>query len=187
MIIERMPEPMDVIVIRDTFDDTVLEDVTNEIAFVTKNDQGAGIWLNEFYKDVDSSAIHNAVMNTYFDQEIAGSIQSVNPMYGLYSHVNNHSVQCRHLGHGQESMLHVDVCAFTVSTFIHREPKSFDGGNVTVQIGGDVAYEQNINNNMTVIYPSCYYVGLSKVKVSDPEVKDSGLFVINTFLFIESR
>ena len=188
MIFERLAEPLDALVIKETFSEKESSNILKEVAPFTNKCQGPdGVWLLDIYKDLEMSSIHNNSMETFFSPEVVESLFHINSMYGLYDSVNNHSTQIKYFGDGQSSLLHYDSAAFTVMTFLFDDPKGFDGGDVTLQIGGDIAYEQNIENNMSLIFPSSYYVGLSKVDITEKDRENSGLYVISSYLFIESR
>lgn len=188
MIFERLAEPFDALVIKETFSENELSNILNEVHQFTEKCQGTdGVWLLDMYKDLEISPIHNNSMETFFSPEVVENLIHTNSMYGIYDSVNNHSTQIRYFGDGQSSLLHYDSAAFTIMTFVFNDPKEFDGGDLTLQIGGDIAYEQKIDNNMTVIFPSSYYLGLSEVSVNNKDVDNNGLYVITSYLFIESR
>jgi len=187
MKIERLPEPFDVLVIKDTFSKNEAGQVRNELGTLFQKQEGAGLWLSEMFSDLETSATHMNTVGTFFSQEVSANLMNINNLYGLYSHVNNHSTIIKYYGQGQSSTIHYDSAAFTIMTFMFDEPKKFTGGDLTVQIGGDIAYEQPVENNMSVIFPSSYYVGLTEVDITDNSVEQAGLHVITTYLFIESR
>jgi hypothetical protein len=188
MIFERLPEPIDALVIKESFNDKELLSIMNEISsFTDKAQDSNGVWLTDVYKDLEMSATHNAVMQNFFTQQVAETLTQVNSLYGIFGAVNNHATQIRYFGHGQILPLHMDEAAITIMTFVFNEPRNFDGGNITLQIGTDIAYEQDIENNLTVIFPSFYNAGLSEIKVDEKNVFGSGLYVISSYLFVESR
>ena len=155
--------------------------------FSEKTKDSSGAWLTEIYKDLDMSNIHNNIMESFFTREILETLTQVNPMYGIFSTVNNHATQIRYFGNSSILPLHVDEAAFTITSFVFNEPRNFAGGNVTLQIGTDIAYEQDIENNMTIIFPSFYNMSLSEINVNDKEISGSGLYTISSYLFVESR
>lgn len=187
MFFERLPEPIDALLISDTIDSSVISDVFSEVKAIASNDSGSGVWLNEQYDDPSKSIIHKASFDAVMSNEANDAMFSINSAYGLYSYINNHSTRVKYFGHRQSSMLHFDAAAFTAMTFLYDEPKNFTGGNVTLQIGGETAYEQDVFHNMTLIFPSSYYVGISEVRLENKELVNSGLYMINTYFFIESR
>lgn len=188
MIIERLPEPIDALVIKDTFPEGELSNIKNEVkSFASKFNSGETVWLAEVYKDLDMSAIHRNSMETLFNAGIVDSLTHINSLYGIYGLVNNHSTQVKYFGQSQSYPLHYDAAAFTVTTFIFDEPKNFEGVTFTVQVGGEIAYEQEVENNMTVIIPSCYYFALSEVNLNNKDIEGSGLHAITSYLFVESR
>jgi hypothetical protein len=185
VIFERLPEPIDALVIKETFSEAELSNILNELSsFTDKAKSAEGIWLTDIYKDMDMSPTHRNIMQSYFDARVSENLEGMNSAYGLYTMVNHHATQLRYFDDGQSSLLHFDSAVFTAMSFVFDEPKNFDGGSVTLQIGGSVAYEQEIENNMTIIFPSCYYVGISQVDVRDNTVFGSGLYTINSYLFI---
>lgn len=187
MKIERMPEPIDALVMRDTFSETEKRNILGEVERLIAHSTESEIWLNDVYNELDASSVHRNTMEVFFSSVVVQHLMEVNSLYGTYAHVNNHSTAIRYLGHEQMTGMHFDSSAFTIMTFLHTDPKNFDGGNVTLQVGGDIAYELDIENNMSIIYPSSYYVGLSNVEIQDKEIPNSGLYTINSFLFIEAR
>ena len=179
---ERLPEPFDVLVIKEPFNAELNEKIKDEVRALLRKDSGSGVWLSEAYNDLDMSAVGTSTMELVFDARVVEQLVNINSMYGLYTHVNNHSTVVKFYGNRQSSILHDDQAAFTVMSFIHDTPKSFEGGELILQIAGDIAYEQPIEDNMTVIFPSSYYVGINEVASSD----GSGLYVATAYLFIES-
>ena len=188
MIFERLPEPFSALIIKNTFNEKELSNILNEIKpFTAKAQEANGAWLLDIYKDLDVSPTHYNSMETIFTSQVAENFISINSVCGLFNMINNHSTQIKYYGHCQSSMLHFDCAAFSVVTFLFDEPKNFDGGNFTLQINSDIAYEQDIENNMTVIYPSSYYFALSEVNINNKDIDNSGLYTINSYCFIESR
>lgn len=185
MNIERFPEPIDALLITNTFSDRERTNVFNEIKSFKKDDNG--VWLSDVYKDLEMSSINRNTLEVFFGTEVFEPLVNMNSLYGIYGHVNNHSTVVRYYGDRQSSVIHYDAAAFTVKTFLFDEPKGFTGGNVTLQVGGEIAYEMDIQDNMSVIFPSSYYVSLSEVSLTDPSIEDSGLFVITSYLFVESN
>ena len=186
MNIERFPEPIDALIIKNTFSEVERNNIENEIKSF-KREQGDGVWISDVYKDLEMSPVNRNMLETFFGPDVFETMVNMNSLYGIYGHVNNHSTIVRYYGDGQSSVIHYDAAAFTIKTFLFDQPKGFTGGNVTLQVGGDIAYESDIENNMSIIFPSSYYVSLSDVSITDKSIKDSGLFVITTYLFIESH
>lgn len=184
MIIERLPEPIDALVIGDTLTDSELADVLSEAKSLCKRDGGNGVWINEIYKDITSSSAHHSVMNNLFTEDIADALSEMNSSLGLYRNINMHSILVNHYGNSQSLMLREDAAVFIAKTFIFEEPKSFEGGNIILQVNADVAYEQDIQNNMTVLFPASYYHGLSEVSATE---ESDGLYVITTYMFISGK
>lgn len=184
MIVERFPEPIDAFIIKDTFGESDFINVVNELRSFDHSMTTEGVWISDVYKDTNMSSINRLTLENFFDLEFVNSMMSVNSLYGIYTHVNNHSTQVRHYGNGEASIMHYDAAAFTIMTFVFNDEESVDPVNVTLQIGGDIAYEQKIDNNMTIIFPSSYYVALSEVSTN---AENAGLYTISSYLFIESR
>jgi hypothetical protein len=186
MNIERLPEPLDALVIKDTYEIITLSNVRDEARNLMRKDDGTGVWLSDIYKDMEMSPIGRNVVDTLFSEEVVDTLVGMNSLYGMYTHINNHSTIVRYYGHMQESIVREDAAAFTAMTFLRNTTNDFEGGELIIQLGGDIAYEQPIENNMTVIFPSSYYVGITQVKSLDHSIDDAGLYVISNYLFIES-
>ena len=186
MIVERFPEPIDALIIKDTFDNNELLQVMNEIHSFDHKINDDGVWISDVYKDMDMSSINRANMQKFFNAELVASMANMNSLYGIYGHINNHNTQIKKYENGQSSVLHYDAAAFTIITFVFDGEKNFDGGNVVLQVGGDIAYEQDVENNMTIIFPSSYYVGISEISAAN-QSNFSGLYTITSYLFVESR
>ena len=184
MKIDRMPDPIDALVITDTFPKKELDLILNEASNLIKNDDGSGVWLNDIYKDVDVSVINQAFREHLTNDYVADSLEQINSMYGLFHNVNQHSTRINYYGQSQSSPMRYDSAAFIIKTFLHTEPRNFSGGEATLQINGDIAYEKDVENNMTIIFPASYYHQVSEVALDDKEIDGSGLFVITTYLFI---
>lgn len=186
MNIERFPEPIDALAFSDTFDEAELSQIMNEIHSFDDKLGDSGLWISDIYKDMDMSSINRANMKKFFDSNLVESMASVNSLYGIYGHVNNHNTRIKKYDVGQSSIMQYDSAAFTICTFVFDGDKNFSGGDITLQVGGDIAYEKYVENNMTVIFPSSYYFGISEISVNEGE-EFSGLYTISSYLFIESR
>lgn len=182
MIIERMPDKIDALVISDTFSDSEYGDIFDEVRVLCKRDGGSGVWINDMYKDLESSVTHKAVINTFFTDEIGAALSEIHPLLGLYRNVNMHSTLINSYGQSQSTGLRDDSAAFVIKTFLFDEPRGFIGGDITLQVDSDTAYEKDTKNNMTVIFPASYYHSLSEVSIDSAD--SSGIYVITNYLFI---
>lgn len=184
MIIERFPEPIDAVAITDTFQKPEFEAILDEAKTLLHGDAGAGVWINEAYADIESSAINNSLLNSLLGDEVFGALEETNTMYSLFRNANSHSTLVNYYGNRQSSPMRYDSAAFIAKTFLYSEPKNFTGGNFTLQINADVAYEKDVENNMTVIFPASYYHQVSEVSLNDANLGGSGLYVATTYFFI---
>lgn len=187
MIVERFPEPIDALMIRDTFDEDGLNSVRNELDSFSHAMTPSGVWIADVYKDTSMSSINRLTLESFFDADFVNSITGVNSLYGIYSHINRHSTRIKHYGDGESSAMHHDRAAFTIMTFIFDNEDMVEDVNVTLQIGGETAYEHKISNNMTIIFPSSYYVAVSQVSLKDGAIDSCGLYEISSYMFIESN
>lgn len=184
MNFERMPEPIDALVITDTLSNQDTVEVMAEARTLLKRDTGEGCWLNDVYKEIDASFINQSVMDTFFTDSVVSQLASINSMYGLFNNVNQHSSVLNYYGDSQGCPTKYDSAAFIIKTFLFDEPKNFTGGNLTLQIGAEVAYERDIENNMSILFPASYYYKVSPVEVLDKDIPHSGLYTVTTYLFI---
>jgi hypothetical protein len=184
MIIERMPEPIDALVITEAFSEETRKAMIEEARSALKKDSGAGVWLNDIYKDIDMSAINQAVVDTVFTEDTFGSMTQINEMYGLFNNVNTHSTMVNYLGHSQSLPMRYDSAAFISQILLFDTPKNFDGGSVTLQVNADSAYEHDVQDNAIIVYPASYYHQVAEVSIKNKDIADSGLYVISSYFFI---
>jgi Rps23 Pro-64 3,4-dihydroxylase Tpa1-like proline 4-hydroxylase len=204
MKIERLPEPFDCLVVFDTYNEDELKNIWKEIDFLSneeillspedtgsaKNENGEniknnhGIWLHSFYKNNSASYIHSLFPKKFFSQEVFDALTSLDPMNNQYASIDHHTTLFNYYGEGSYYDFHVDRSIYTIITCFYREPKEFLGGEITFQFNQDSAYEQPMENNMSIIFPSFYYHKVSPITLSEKNNKWSGRYSVAHFLNI---
>lgn len=179
-----MPEPIDALVITDTFSSAEREEIVSEARSLIGDSFDFNVWINDAFEELDSSLINTHTVASIFTSDIVTSLEGINPAYGLFQNVNTHSTIVNYLGHRQSLPMRYDSAAFIVQSFFYGEDANFDGGSVTLQINAETAYEHDVQDNMTVIFPASYYHQVSEVDVKDASVSETGLYVITSYLFI---
>lgn len=179
MIIERLPEPLEALLIRDTFTFSEAESILSEVSKVEFSEDDTSVRA-PVPEDPRHSQIYASTLDNFFSQNVLEALLDVNQSYCIYTSVNNHKTFINRIEHGNDSPMRQTAGAFTIMTFLWREPKAFEGGTVTLQVSDTAAYEKDIENNMTLIFPSAYYNSISKIV-------GEGLVVLESFLYIESK
>jgi hypothetical protein len=206
LIFEKISEPFDFLVIKNTFSEDQLFEIWNEIDFINekalmedptmtgsavdenfqtiKNNTGA--WLNKVFENKESSSIHKNCFENFFNEDLINCLESINPLNVIYRSVNNFNTLISYYDDNQEYGMHTDQSAYTINTYLFREPRCFSGGEIVFQ-NNDFAYEQQIENNMTIIFPSATWHSVNPVKINNREsFLDNGRYCISNFLFINS-
>lgn len=206
MIIERLPEPFDALVIRETFTKEQLNEIWKELDFLTQKDimedpehtgsavdeegnpvkKNHGIWIEKAFSDLESSALYSNSMKMLLSEDIVESLQSINPLHVMYKSINDDSMLLSYYENGGGYDMHTDASAYTATTYFFKEPRSFSGGEIVFQ-NNDEAYEQDIENNMTIIFPSAWWHQVNTVSMEDDqEFSGNGRYCLSTFFFINS-
>lgn len=204
MIFERLPEPFDALVIRNTFSEDQLKNIWKEIDFLTRKDvmqdpehtgsavdengnavkKNHGVWISKVFNDLESSSLYSNSMRVLLSEDVVESLESLNPLHVMYKSVNDDNMLLSYYENGGGYDMHTDACAYTATTYFFREPKSFSGGEIVFQ-NGDDAYEQDIENNMTIIFPSAWWHKVNTVVMDgDSEFSGNGRYCLSTFFFI---
>jgi Rps23 Pro-64 3,4-dihydroxylase Tpa1-like proline 4-hydroxylase len=206
MIFERLPEHFDALVIKNTFTEDQLGDIWKEIDFLTREDvmqdpehtgsaldedgnpvkKNYGVWLKKVFNDLESSSIYSNSRNVLFSEDVIESLQSLNPLHVMYKSINDANMLLSYYEGGDGYDMHTDASAYTATTYLFREPRRFSGGEIVFQNEG-VAYEQDIENNMTIIFPSAWWHKVNTVLMEeDDQLSGDGRYCLSTFFFINS-
>ena len=143
----------------------------------------SGVWLDNFYRDRNTSIILRMNRKLFAEKEIVDQFVKLNPYHIPYSKCDFDSTLLQYYENSDYYKSHTDHACFSIVTWFFQEPKKFVGGNLRFT---DLEIDIEIENNMSVIFPSFLYHEVDEVKML--EVKDNepiGRFSMSQFLLFK--
>lgn len=202
MRIERVRPPFEAVVVYNTYTDFELEDVWKELNFLTNervmrpptqtgsalDDSGnvtkknKAVFLYETYCVEQVSPILTYTPKL-FNTDIMNSFIEINPIHEMFGKVNSHTTLLSYYEEADRYDFHHDECLYTSVTYVFKEPKKFSGGDISFRIGNDVVTFE-VQNNMTIIFPSLYNHAVSPVVMEEDCGSFSGMgrYCISQFM-----
>lgn len=205
MIITPQGSPFNMVAIRETFTNEELSLIWKELDFLTREDvllppsgtgasfdenkddwkkSNSGIFLHDIYAKRSISPISNFSEKVITSPEVMEAMIKCSSVNELIKNINQRSVLVSYYEDNDYYDSHKDSCAYTAVTYLHKEPKAFDGGEITFFIGESfITFEPE--NNMTVLFPSCYDHEVGKVEMRNGRhLSTYGRYAISQFLGI---
>ena len=126
----------------------------------------SGLWLDFFYKDRESSLILRLNRKPYRDNTIREAFSKLNPYHYHYLKLNADGTLLQYYEESDYYKPHSDLAVFSLVTWFCKEPKKFVGGNFKFT---DLDITIEIENNMTVIFPSFLRHEVEEVKMLETD------------------
>ena len=123
--------------------------------------ENRGIWMNHIYKQTKASAILSHNMKIYE----AGLAQKLAIEHSWFEYYKPHR----------------DQAVLTTLTWLYKEPKQFEGGEITLN-------EEDVlpcDNNSMIIFPSTCIHEVSPVLLKNTESTGMGRYTITTFVVLQ--
>lgn len=177
MIIKKINSPGDFLIVNDVFSEQELSIMWNEISYYynrkffyppeltssAKNDDGSlkkkniSVFLDGLYNQESRSlsGVLEFTEKKLLSAEIKNAMEEINPVHGIFKNANQHSTLLNYYENTDYYDFHADSCAYSVLTYIFKEPKNFSGGEIVFSIGGS-ELTIDIENNMSIVFPSSY-------------------------------
>lgn len=204
MIIEKFPNPFEAVLIKNTYSEDELLDIWKELDFLTrknvllppemtasaKNVSGEylknnkSVFLFQIYQKPEISPIISYT-SKIFSKEVGEFYANINPLHELFFSINQRSLLVNYYENNDFYDFHIDKSVYTSVTYLFKQPKNFSGGNITFKFQGK-EYTQEIENNLSIIFPSSYLHKVDKINMQESNQSFSGLgrYCINQFGFI---
>ena len=168
-IIEFDSKPFPIIIIKNRFSEKELIQVTQELDFLTKDNKlkdfkviaaydeetdtskraaKHGAWLNTIYRNLTSSDIYRTTRSTL---DLINEVET-DEWFFTNMEASADSILISYYDEGDYYKAHKDYAFITAVTWLHREPKGFEGGELVFT---DYGMTIPIMNNTTVLFPSC--------------------------------
>lgn len=127
----------------------------------------SGLWISDLYKELEFSNIHKVNRKIIESKE---KIFKDHPSWffrNLYFNQDNTLLSYYENNNFYDS--HTDNAFLTCLTWFYKHPKKFEGGNLTFT---DYNVTIEVNNNCTVIFPSCIKHEVSKISMKKEDLND---------------
>ena len=157
--------------------------VTAQLADGSYLAERSGVWLDNFYRDRNTSIILRINRKLFAEKEIVDQFVKLNPYHLSYSKCDIDTTLLQYYENSDYYKSHTDNACFSIVTWFFQEPKKFVGGNLRFT---DLEIVIEIENNMSVIFPCFLYHEVDEVKML--EVEDNvpiGRFSMSQFLLFK--
>lgn len=200
-----LPESDCVLVIREVFDEDQLSQIWQELRFLhsrnvflkpeqtepATNSDGSSkkanksVFLDYLYAgNRDLSAVMSLAEKVILSKEVKDEYAQNGVINGLLRHGNQHSTLLNYYEQNDHYDFHHDESAFSTLTYFFEEPQQFEGGQLQFRLDDDVV-SVPVENNMTIIFPSCIQHAVVPVKMQDTAIGETpGRFSLAQFVAI---
>lgn len=209
MIVTEIDFPYDMLVLDDVYSDeeqgwmwNELEYLYNSNAFLSadetgsaKNEDGSlkksnsAVFLSKLYPKeyFDKSALIMVPRTKLLDNRVIDLMYEKNPCHGILKNVNRVSPLISYYEDSDHYDFHYDNSAYTTLSYLIREPKKFEGGDLVFRVrGNEVAVP--IKNNRAILFPASYEHAVTEVFMKEEDKgKMMGRFSISQFLLIHAQ
>ena len=142
--------------------------------------QNRGIWMNHIYKQVEASAILSHNMKIY-DTGLAQKIAIEHSWFEYLLLNSRFSTLLSYYENNSHYKPHRDQSVLTTLTWLYKEPKQFEGGDLTLNQETKIPCE----NNSMIIFPSTCIHEVSPVLLNNTTEKGMGRYTITTFVVLQ--
>lgn len=200
MKIDSVGKPFEMLVIQDTFSEQELQKIWVELeylhsvnSFISSNinnsavdhkgkvlKQNKSLFLDSFYSSRDNSTILSLLQKKLFSHEVVLRMMSLNPAFNNFKAINKHTTLISYYENSDFYKPHTDSSVFSTLTYIYKEPKSFTGGDISFYFNEE-KIKINIENNLSIMFPSGYLHEVDPVIMNNNNVPISGRHCLSMF------
>lgn len=126
-----------------------------------------GIFLQDFYNTnfYDNNSFIVKSLKQMFNSDVQKEIRNYNPIFSHYLVQNlGCSILLSYYSDGDFYSKHYDRAIYTGVLWIHKEPKTFEGGEFLFHFEDDSVEEVEVKNNRMVLFPSFYKHEVKRIK-----------------------
>ena len=193
-------KPIPHIIVDDFYSEQELSDVWKELEFVTNDrvmisgDKTAsatdengnpvkknhGVFLDAFYGP-NRRASHILTYNRkIWDKEFIDGVKKCNDIFKTISLTNQDSCLLSYYENSDNYPSHFDQAIYTMLVHVYKEPKCFEGGELSLHGDGDITYE--LKNNRMILFPSFYNHSVSDITMdNNKKFSGNGRYTISQF------
>jgi Rps23 Pro-64 3,4-dihydroxylase Tpa1-like proline 4-hydroxylase len=141
--------------------------------------KNSGIFLDDYYENREDSSILN-MYDKYICTDIYGRFSTMSPEFKYAFYVNFDRTLLNYYENNDHYKPHTDAAILTCLYWCYKEPKAFEGGDLTLHQIGEVI---SIKNNRLVIFPSHNVHSVSPISMGEIG-QGKGRYSISKFLFV---
>lgn len=196
MMIQKVIDPFPHLIIEDFYDQEELKLVWRELDFLTSpntlvpaNIDGSSylsnalsLSLDGVYKNLNHSNIHR-VHQKVLSKDIKDSFAELTPFHNHINSINSLLIKVKYYEDGHNYPKHLDNARFTGISYLYKEPKMFEGGDLYFN---NFDYKINIKNNMFILFMGAFHHSVEPIKLKqDAYITGNGRYSITTFLNLD--
>lgn len=197
MMIQKVTDPFPHLIIEDFYDQEELKLVWRELDFLTSpnillpaNLDGSAYSANALslslegvYRDTNYSNIQRTHNNKILSKDIKDSFAELTPFHNHINSINKLNIKVKYYEDGHNYPKHLDYARFTGISYLYKEPKMFEGGDLYFN---DFDYRINIKNNMFILFMGGFHHSVEPIKLKqDAYITGNGRYSITTFLDLD--
>jgi Rps23 Pro-64 3,4-dihydroxylase Tpa1-like proline 4-hydroxylase len=141
--------------------------------------KNSGIFLDDYYENREDSSILN-MYDKYICTDIYERFSTMSPEFKYAFYVNFDRTLLNYYENDDHYKPHTDAAILTCLYWCYKEPKAFEGGDLTLHQIGEVI---GMKNNRLVIFPSHNVHSVSPVSMEEVG-EGKGRYCISKFLFV---
>jgi Rps23 Pro-64 3,4-dihydroxylase Tpa1-like proline 4-hydroxylase len=141
--------------------------------------KNSGIFLDDYYENREDSSILN-MYDKYICTDIYGRFSTMSSEFKYAFYVNFDRTLLNYYENDDHYKPHTDAAILTCLYWCYKEPKAFEGGDLTLHQIGEVI---GMKNNRLVIFPSHNVHSVSPVSMEEVG-EGKGRYCISKFLFV---
>jgi len=150
---------------------------SNSDGILLKNNKG--LFLENLYSYQELSNIL-ILSKKLFEPEILDIFSNLSFGYKIINKTNFEQTLVSYYENGGYYKPHKDNAIFTAITWFFKEPRKFTGGNFYFT---EYDYKIEIENNLTILFPSFVEHAVDEVKLMDNSKIGSGRYALSQFLY----
>jgi 2OG-Fe(II) oxygenase superfamily len=141
--------------------------------------KNVGLFLDDIYTKRNLSNILT-VNPKIFSRQIVDAFSELSFAYKIINSTNVDKTLISYYENGGYYKPHEDKSLFTAVTWFFKEPKAFTGGDLYFT---DYNVQVEIENNMSVIFPSFVKHAVDKIILKDKDLIGYGRYAMTQFLY----
>lgn len=146
----------------------------------------SALWLDHIYTTYGRSAssILSILSKNLLSDDIKKMYSKINPICSLIKNANSHSTLISYYENNDKYDYHSDAAVFTTLSYLYDDKKYFSGGDIVFKINDEEIFIE-LENNLSIIFPSTYEHMVTPVKMEDKYKNQMlGRFCLTQFLGI---